>query len=587
MAKKVTPIDKIDLVINLLNNGNFNDANEIVENLIKKYPNDSILLNIAGACNSGMGKLDIAASCYKKAILINPDFADFHYNLGNVLNDIGKPYEAIDSFKKVLQILPDNSIALFNLGVTLQKLGKLDEAVNYYELASKANPEDSDIKVNLGIAYQEFGQFDDAIEQYKLAIKINPKAIEALNNLGIIHRQIDQADKSIKYYKDALNLDPDDVGSHYNLGFAYQDLGQVAKAIYHYEKAIEHGNHSWSFHNLSYLKEFKSDDPLIFEMESLLINKKIEALDRIHLCLGLAKIHESLGDEKKFFYFLNKGNGLRKIEMSYSSNETKIIHSTIKKIFTDSEVFIKKPEKNQLLEKRPIFIVGMPRSGTSLVEQILASHNSVYGAGELDQITKLTLPIIKNFLNGDIKQVSKQAIDFINSEYQNTLSYFNSSASVITDKLPLNFQYIGFILSAFPNAKIVHLKRDARATCWSNYKYFFTSKDNGYSHDFNDLANFYKSYIDLMGFWHKLYPEKIYDLDYETLTLNQESETRKLLEYCELDWDKNCLKFYENSRAVRTISALQVRKKMYQGSSKSWKKYSSHIQPLINALEKY
>jgi tetratricopeptide (TPR) repeat protein len=587
MTKKNTPIDKIDSVINLFNDGKLNDAIEIAKNLIKNYPHDSILLNIAGACYAGLGKLNNAASCYKKAILINPDFADFHYNLGNVLNDLGKPYEAIDSFKKVLQILPDNSIALFNLGVTLQKLGQLDEAANYYELATKADPEDSDIRVNLGIVYQEFEQFDDAIEQYKLAIKIEPKATEALNNLGIIHRLIDQSDKSIKYFEEALILDPDNEGIHYNLGFAYQDLGQVAKAIFHYERSIEQGNHSWSFHNLSYLKEFKLDDPIIFEMESLLINNKLEELDRIHLCLGLAKIYENLGDEKKFFYFLNKGNGLRKIEMSYSSKETKILHSTIKRIFTDSEVINREPEKNQKLEKRPIFILGMPRSGTSLVEQILASHNSVYGAGELDQITKLTLPIIKNFLNGDIKQVSKQAIDFINSEYQNTLSYFNSSASVITDKLPLNFQYIGFILAAFPNAKIIHLKRDARATCWSNYKYFFTSKDNGYSHDFNDLANFYKSYIDLMSFWHKLYPQKIYDLDYEQLTLNQEFETRKLLKYCDLDWDKNCLKFYENDRAVRTISSLQVRKKMYQGSSKSWKKYSSHIQPLINALESY
>ena len=198
----------------------------------------------------------------------------------------------------------------------------------------------------------------------------------------------------------------------------------------------------------------------------------------------------------------------------------------------------------------------------------------------------MVTPIVRNFINGDINFITEQTLNFITNDYQNTLKTFNTDAKVITDKMPLNFQYIGFILEAFPNAKIIHLKRDAKATCWSNYKHFFTSKDNGYSHDLVDLANFYKSYRNLMDFWHELYPNRIYDLDYDKLTIDQESETKKLLEYCDLDWDENCLKFYENKRAIKTPSGPQVRKKMYQGSSQAWKNYQSYIQPLINALEK-
>jgi len=158
---------------------------------------------------------------------------------------------------------------------------------------------------------------------------------------------------------------------------------------------------------------------------------------------------------------------------------------------------------------------------------------------------------------------------------------------VITDKLPLNFQYIGFILSAFPEAKIVHLKRDARATCWSNYQCFHTNNQNIFSYNLDDLAGFYGLYVELMDFWHQLYPGKIYDICYEDLTTNQEEETRKLLQYCELDWDENCLNFHTNKRAVKTASSLQVREKMYQGSSEAWKKHEAYLQPLIKALGSY
>jgi tetratricopeptide (TPR) repeat protein len=587
MTKKVTPIDKIDLIIELFNDGNLNQALKNVENSIINYPNDPILLNIAGACYAGTGKLNKAAKSYKKAILIKPDFADFHYNLGNVLNDLGDHQKAIESFKNTLKILPNNSAASFNLGVTLQKLGQIDEAIDFYEKASLSDPENINAKVNLGLAYQEIGSFDQAINQYNQVLKISPNTIEVLNNLGVIYREIDQANESISFYKEALAIDPNHTSSHYNLGFTYQDLGQIDKAIHHYQKALDISDNSWSFHNLSYLKKFKPNDPQISKMESLLSDEKLSQLDQIHICLGLARVYDSFDEKNKFFYFLNKGNSLRKKVIDYSFEETKLMHSTIKNIFKKKSTLIYSPKKNQSFNKRPIFILGMPRSGTSLVEQIISSHKLVYGAGELEKMTRLIKPIVKNFINGDINNISEQTLNFITNDYQDTLMSFDSDASIITDKLPLNFQYIGFILEALPNAKIIHLKRDARATCWSNFKHFFSSKDNGYSHDLIDLANFYKSYRNLMDFWHEIYPDRIYDLGYESLTLDQESEIRKLLEYCDLDWDQNCLKFYENTRAVRTPSSPQVRKKMYQGSSVAWKKYSSHIQPLISALEKY
>ena len=236
---------------------------------------------------------------------------------------------------------------------------------------------------------------------------------------------------------------------------------------------------------------------------------------------------------------------------------------------------------------RPIFIVGMPRSGTTLVEQIIASHHSVYGAGELTTLPTLISPIAKDYLAKDENNLPEKAFLSIREQYLEELSSLNVPEDVITDKLPLNFQYIGFILSAFPEAKIIHLKRDARATCWSIYKRYFSDTGNAWAYNMDELAGFYGLYTELMADWHKLFPDKIYDMSYEDLTTNQEEETRKLLKYCELDWDENCLNFHTSKRVVKTASSLQVRQKMYQGSSEAWKKHEAYLQPLIKALSSY
>jgi len=587
MDKKELPIQKIDSVIDLYSNGQFSEALDAIKLLFNDYPNESLLLNIRGACYAALGQLEDAVVNYEDALAIKPDYSDVSYNLGNVLRDLGRLEEAVKSYQNAITIEPLYHAAQFNLGVTLQELGHLNDAAEQYEQAIKINPDNLEARINLGYVYQTLGQLDEAIDQYVTILAIDSENVEVLNNLGIIYRELGQTDEAISYYKKVINVDSSFAGGYYNLGLSYQDLGQVQDSIEQYEKAISISDHAWSYHNLSYLKKYKANDPQIARMQSLLANKTLNQLDHIHLCLALAKVHENLGNQVEFFQFLNKGNSLRKKELNYSIDQSKKRHAVIKKIFTSSPPSIIKRVSKDESKKRPIFIVGMPRSGTSLVEQILDSHNKVYGAGELNTLNKLINPIIRNYLAGDINNLSEKTLLFIKQEYSEMLYRVNTSKNIITDKLPLNFQYIGFILSVFPDAKIIHLKRDARATCWSNYKYFFTDIENGYSHDFNDLVTFYGLYIELMDFWHNLYPNKIYDLCYEDLTNNQEDETRKLLEYCELDWDKNCLNFHENQRQVKTPSTLQVRQKIYKGSSNAWKKHWAHIQPLINGLKSY
>ena len=587
MNQQKLPLELIDPIIELYSNGRIEEAIEAIEALNKDYPNEPLLINISGVCYQAQGFTNRALESYQHAIRIKPDYVDALYNLGNIFREDGQLDDAIKSYEKVIGIKPDYDDAQFNLGVSLQILGQVDKAIDHYEMALLSIPNNTGIRINLGCIFQSLGNPEDAIEEYKKVLEINPNHNIALNNLGACLKEIGDMHQAIECFEKALETKPDYADVYYNLGYVFQDLGQFDKAIYNYERAVSINNYPMAYHSLSQLKKYKPDDTQIIQMVSLLKSDNLSQSEKINICFALANIYEKFENQVEFFNYLSEGNILQKNESSYSIVNTKNEHNAIRKMFQKPLPLALYSNSYPSSKKNLIFIVGMPRSGTSLVEQIISSHRSVYGAGELDTLTKLASPIINNFILGDIDQVTEQALTFIRNKYLDKLDQLNTEDKVITDKLPLNFQYIGFILSAFPEAKIVHLKRDARAICWSNYKYYFDSKNNGYSNNFEDLIGFYKLYDDLMSFWHDLYPSKIYDLSYENLTINQEDETRKLLEYCDLDWDENCLNFHTNERAVKTISSLQVRQKMYQGSSKDWKKYRAYIKPLIDGLKNY
>ena len=220
----------------------------------------------------------------------------------------------------------------------------------------------------------------------------------------------------------------------------------------------------------------------------------------------------------------------------------------------------------------------MPRSGTTLIEQILSSHKKIHGCGELkfldDRVKQLLLAKQDDFIDNDTAFIE------IYKQYMIDLEQLDFKEDIFTDKMPHNFIYAGIILEAFPNAKIIHVKRDPMAVCFSLYKNYFPASGLGYSYSLHTIISFYKLYENMMDFWHKRYPEKIYELQYEKLTENQEEETKKLLQYCNLEWDEAVLEPHKNTRSVTTASSTQIREKIYKGSSMEWKKYGSFLEPL-------
>ena len=438
---------------------------------------------------------------------------------------------------------------------------------------------------NLGVIYFQKDQMTSAIKSFEWAIAYSPNYSEAIRNLGSALQKINQLDEAKKQFEKVISLDPEYAQAYEDLGILCEIINLPNEALSYFEKALKVNPYlTNSYRNLSKLIKFKAKDPLISQMESLYSKSDLHPLHKINLCFSLAKAYEDLNQKDNFFKFLNEGNALRKKELNYDIIQSNNVHSTIINLFSSNQTVINKPKKNSKI--KPIFIVGMPRSGTTLVEQIISNHHKVYGAGELHTLRKVIDPILESYLKDNKYTISKKDLSLAREQYIDSLSNLNVSEKIITDKMPVNFRLIGFILFAIPEAKIIHIKRDARAICWSNYKHYF-SAGNGFSFDQDDLVKFYTLYSEMMDFWHTLFPKKIYDISYEELTKNQKNETQKLLNYCELDWDNNCLNFHKNTRGVSTASSSQVRQKMYQGSSEAWKKYESNLKTIIEGLKSY
>jgi tetratricopeptide (TPR) repeat protein len=436
----------------------------------------------------------------------------------------------------------------------------------------------------LGGALNSQGKLQEAVDACNRAIEVKPDNAEAYNNRGNALRSLGQLKAAVQSCDKAIELKPDFAEAYNNRGNILKDLGQLTGAAESYKKAIEFKpDFAIAHHNLSALKEYKPDDAQIELMEGLFTGLEPGISDRMYLCFALAKVYEDLDEYDRSFKYLAEGNHLRHRELNYNIDNDREMIAGIKEIITTGSLTLDVvPDGNASIQ--PLFIVGMPRSGTTLVEQILASHTKVHGAGELEALNRLVAPIMNLENSEDKSQLFQNAINTMHDGYLEALAALDVPEKIITDKNPLNFRWIGFILSAFPDAKIINLNRDSRATCWSIYKHCFSKEGNGYAYDMDNLVGFYKLYIDLMSFWHERYPNSIYDLCYEDLTENQEQETRRLLEFCNLEWEKQCLDFHKSERAIKTASAAQVRKKMYKGSSEVWRKYETHLQPLIKGL---
>jgi tetratricopeptide (TPR) repeat protein len=568
--------EHLQSIISLFTQGQLQQALSESSQLLERFPNSVVLYNIAGACNAGLMQFDAAINNYKKALRINPYYADAYSNMGNVLKDNGDLEAAIENYKQALKIKPDYAQAYNNMGNALKDKGDIEAAIQSYKQALKIKPDYAQACSNMGNALKSQGDVEAAIDCFKQALKIKPNYAQAYNNMGNALSEKGDLEVAIENYKQALKIKPDYFQAYNNIGIALKDKGDLEAAIESYKQVLKiKPDFAEVYRNLSNIHRYKEHDEYFLKMQSLCQSSSVSDEQRCHLNFALSKASEDLNEVSKSFNYLIIGNELRKKILSYDIEQDIELFSQLKKSYP-SIALQSVVESGDL---KPIFILGMPRSGTTLVEQIVSSHSEVTGAGELNYVVRFGGHIAR----GAIKPNAKMILDF-RQRYIEALKKRSDGRSIVTDKMPQNFLYVGLIFSAFPDAKVIHVNRDPAATCWSNYKHYFIDKALGYCYDLDDTVTYFGLYTDLMQFWLGHYGDRIYNLNYDNLTINQDDETRKLIEYLELEWENDCLSPQHNKRSVRTVSQQQVRQKVYQGSSQQWRKFEPYLNGALDQL---
>lgn len=637
------PNSTINKIVSLYNGGRLLEVVKMTKDLTDKYPNSFTIWNFLGAASNGIGlnsqanlafqkvteinptlpdgfnnlgvtlqnigSLEKANQAYKKAIELNHNYTEAYTNLGNSLSQQKKINEAFQAYNKALSISPDHVETHMNLGILLKNTGQINEALKSYKHALSLNPNGQKIFNNIGNALQEQRKFPEAETAYKKAILIRPGYAEAHNNLGTCLEEQDKLEEAISAYKKAISLKPNYSNAYANMGNALkyqgkldealkayrhaqlanpdnveaynsmantlQDQGKIKKALEIYKQALAiQPDHATVIRHLSALENYKIGNPRLKLVKDLLCSPSVAKKEKCSLHYAYAKMNVDLAEFERAVNHYEKGGAIRKSELDYNIEQDRMLFDKIKKTSSVLKEF-ELQGNDDWIDNTPIFILGMPRSGTTLVEQIISSHSAVYGAGELNLMRQLGSASSK-----EGKNINHQKLIEIREQYFKKITEISNGKKFVTDKMPQNFLYIAVIFSVFPNAKVIHTSRSPAAVCWSNFTHYFSQNGLGYSYDLKDIVQYYNLYQDLMNFWTDIYGDRIYNLDYEELTLHQAVETKKMVHYLELDWQDACLFPHKNERIIQTASKRQVKEKVYSGSSKAWQKF----EPFLNGI---
>jgi tetratricopeptide (TPR) repeat protein len=603
--------------------GRFDHAILSYDKAIALTPDDAEALYNRGGALQKLRQFEEALLSYEKAITVKPDYADAFSNRGAVLQALGRHSEAVTSFDRAIALKPnlpealcnrggalheltrfdeaiasyDNAIALkpdfaecFNYrGMSFEKLGRLPEALASFERAIALEADYAEAYGSRGMVLKEMKRFDEALASYDRAIALKSDNAEAFNNRGIVLRELQRWDEAIASLETALALKPDLADAHNNMGTVLQDLGQLQQAQECYQKAIRlNPNLATVYVNLADMKKFKKGDPDLAAIEALAARVDgLTKIDRMQLDFALGKAYGDLKDYKRSFAHLLAGNAAKRATISYDEMDTFAFFDRIESIFTP-ELIAQKAGHGDC-SRLPIFILGMPRSGTTLIEQIIASHPMVYGAGEVPLFQDAVLS--ERGSDGQtvrfpelVSTLNPEALQHIGSRYTAGLRRLAPRSERVTDKMVSNYFFAGLIHLALPEAKIIHCVRNPLDTCISCFSKLFTAEVN-HTYDLGELGRYYKRYERLMTHWrHVLSDQRILEVRYEDVIGDFEGQARRIIASCDIPWDPRCLAFYKTNRPVRTASATQVRRPIYTNAVGRWRVYEEHLKPLLEAL---
>ena len=543
--------------------------------------------NLANALHQ-LGEDEEALSHYDRALRLDPNFVEAQNNKATVLRDLHRHEEAVPIYRAALARNPNYVEAINNLGLCLNEMGQKSEAIELFKRSIALKPEFPDTHTFLGTVLVERKRGEEALVEAQTALRLAPRNPENYNLLGRVYFELGRYDEALAALDDAVKLKPTMADAWNNRGNMLKELGRMDEARAAYERALTLKPSLWgTYVNYSDAEKIPADAPLAKRLEAMSADiQRVPARQRHFIHFALGKVYEDNKRYEEAMAQFIEGCRIKRQLFQYDEANALGLFERIRKTFTPE--LVKARSGGGSDSAQPFFVLGMPRSGTTLVEQIIASHPLVRAAGELGEMGKVVQSVrgpqgqlpYPEFVSA----VSDEGLKQIGDSYAKALDSYAPGAPHITDKMPSNYYYVGLIHLALPRAKVIHTVRNATDTCISCFSKLF-SGDLVYTYEFGELARYWIQYHRTMEHWRQVLPPGSFlDVRYEEVVADMEGQARRIIDYLGLPWDDACLRFHELERPVKTASAMQVRQPIYSGSVARWKRYGTLVQPLIDAL---
>jgi tetratricopeptide (TPR) repeat protein len=556
--RRMTPAEALAKAGEMDRQGRPADAEDVYRRIVGQAPGFHPAYQALALLAYRHGKLAVAVDLLESAIALAGDVAIYHRDRGEMCRRLGRLEEAVTHARRAVALAPDDAEGHYNLGLALADSEEEDAALASYREAVARAPDHGAALNNLAaLLEEEEGNEAEAEQAYRRAIAINPDHSEALNNLGSLLSKMGRVEEARALFERSLAIDPMAIASH---------------------------------HNLTGLKKYTPDDPNMQALESLVPQAPELAMpEKAQFYFTWGRALDDCGRFDEAFAAFAEGNRLKHAELAGRAEAGEKQMAAIETQFTAER--IEALSGRGCEDETPVFIVGMPRSGTTLIEQILASHSGIHGAGELKDLNHVIGGALGTSRERPFVRALEglESLDFaaLGEAYVAALKRRAPGAARITDKMPANFHHLGFIYLALPNARVIHAARDPMDSCLSCYQRLF-NEPMAFAYDLETLGRYYVRYHRLMSHWREVLPEDfILEMPYDQVVEDVEGQTRRMLEFVGLPFEESCLKFYENDRPVRTASLAQVRKPIYKSSVARWKRFEKHLGPLYEIVKDY
>jgi tetratricopeptide (TPR) repeat protein len=605
-----------DMALQHCRDGDLEQARDVCQRILSVRERPDAILILAKIAHE-QGEFQVAVERYQQFLKIIPEHEQTHFNLGLLLEELGHLELAIEHYEKSSAIAADNAAAHGRLADACCKLRRWTEAIKAYEQVLALRKDDVATMVKLGNAYSAVQLFAESVLLYERALKIKPDDALVYRHMGASLQRMGRIKKGIECFEEAIRQRPDYVRARVSLARALSQLGKAEEALIPLEQAVdlEYEDTEAHIQLASTYRQLGQTELAVKQLEQLLaikpacgeayyqlsmikpgqelipvVEKRLRGgcpkVDTMYCRFALGNLFNDNKSYDPAFEHFQAANKLQRDTISYDADDTR--HVVDRLIGVYSEDFFDDKRQFGSASKLPVFILGMPRSGTTLIEQILASHALVHGAGETETFPEINRSIARQLEYAEpapecMSLMDGPMVEESSARYLQELALHCPTATRITDKFPHNFMEIGLIKALFPDARIIHCQRDPLDNCVSLFFHCFTSFKASF--ELTELGRYYLQYQRLMAHWQKLFPDEILTVQYEDLVQDQETVSRQMLEYIGLEWDEKCLDFQNNDRNVSSPSNMQVRQPIYKSSIGRWKLYEEHLRPLIEVLE--